>query len=278
MVIKSIYPIIAVAVLLLVTSSPVGAIAPSLADPIANVAPQPNFTSSGQCSHSGGGYSCTNPCISSHMKWPSYTNGRACTNYVLTAINAARSAEGVVAMVLPSNWYSLTPAQQMFVVVDLERVDRGYPPYLGLNAVLSAEDKRAASGRRDPGLARGFAVGTDTMKYPGFGGAWGGGYTVLAVDYVWMYGDGWGGSTVRTSNSACTSLIAIGCWAHRDEMLGWDPKFNPGVGLGCTRCEMGAGFAVVSGGASYAVSVELPAHRAPAMTFTWARNVVPYLG
>lgn len=37
-------------------------------------------------------------------------------------------------MVLPSNVQRLTTAEQLFVVIDLERVDRGLAPYLGLTA------------------------------------------------------------------------------------------------------------------------------------------------
>jgi len=105
------------------------------------------------------------------------------------------------------------------------------------------------------------------------GGAWSGGFNVLAADYMWMYDDGWGGSVSATSNIACTSASAAGCWAHRDELLGSDPGFNPGVGLTSTNCEMGVGYAVVGGSGSYVDLIERPAANAPAMTFTWAQEV-----
>lgn len=246
-------------------------------NPAANIVPSPNFLSSGTCSRSSGSWVCENPCITSSLTWPSFANGAACTNYLLGAINNARSLEGLSPMALPSNWYSLSTPQQLFVVVDLERTARGLAPYLGINAALSAEAQRAAVGNTDPGIAPGFAIGTDSQGVPGMGAAWSGGFAVLAADYIWMYDDGWGGSRAATSNVACTSPSAIGCWAHRDELLGYDPGYNPGVGLDATNVEVGVGFALVSGSSSFTVLAELPKGAAPAMTFTWANNVQPYL-
>jgi hypothetical protein len=108
------------------------------------------------------------------------------------------------------------------------------------------------------------------------GGAWAGGFSVLAADYVLMYDDGWGGSG-DTPNVSCTGPGAAGCWSHRDELLGADPGYNPGVGLACTTCEMGAGYtASGAAGASYVDLIEMPRSGQPAMTFTWAGEQ-PYL-
>ena len=86
-----------------------------------------------------------------------------------------------------------------------------------------------------------------------------------------MYDDGWSGAG-HTSNVACTSSGAAGCWAHREELLGYDPGYNPGVGLTCVNCEMGTGFAMVGGGASYVDLIEMPKSGQPAMTFTWSNE------
>ena len=113
-------------------------------------------------------------------------------------------------MVLPSNWYSLTTPEQLFVVANLERTARGLPPYLGINAALSAEAQRAAAAYGDPSLAKGFAAAVDRQGYPAMGGAWSAGFSVLAADYIWMYDDGWAGSVNAMSNIACTSANAAG--------------------------------------------------------------------
>jgi len=70
-----------------------------------------------------------------------------------------------------------------------------------------------------------------------------------------------GGTAAKTSNIACTSAGSAGCWAHRDELLGSDPGYNQGVGLGCTNCEMGTGFAMVNAKASYVDLIEIPKDR-----------------
>jgi hypothetical protein len=196
---------------------------------------------------------------------------------VLRAIDRARKLEGVAPMALPSNWQRLSVPEQLFVLADLERIARGLRPYLGLNAALTGEARHASALASDPSLAPGFAVGVDAQGYDGMGGAWSSGFSPLGADYVWMYDDGWGGSASRTYNSACSSATSTACWAHRDELLGFDPRFNPGVGLGCRTCEMGTGFGVVQGSSSFVDLIELPAGRPPAMTFRWATNVVPYL-
>jgi hypothetical protein len=252
----------------------------SISNPAANIAPSPNFLAPGTCTFGSGVWSCANPCVvgtASALSWPGYTNGVACTNYVLAAINNARAIEGVRPMVLPSNWYGLTVPEQLFVIADLERTARGLPPYVGINAALTANAQHAAASNSDPSVAAGFPMANDAQGSAGFGGAWSGGFTVLAADYIWMYDDTWGGSAAKTSNIACTSAGAAGCWAHRDELLGSDPGYNQGVGLGCTDCEMGTGCAMVNGDASYVDLIEIPKGSLPPMSFTWANNVLPNL-
>ena len=262
-----------VALLLVVVPVSVGASGSAPYNPPANIAPSPNYLSSGPCTGTRGNYTCPNPCVTSQLTWPANAQNAACTDLVLHAVKTARAAEGVAAMVLPSNWYALTTQQQLFVAADLERVDRGYPPYLGLNAALSANAQNAAANNSDPSLATGFAVSDNAQGSPGFGGSWASDISVVSADYGWMYDDGWGGSAATTFNLTCTSASAPGCWGHRDELLGSDPGYNYGVGLDCTTCEMGTGYADVNGAGSYVDLVELPAGAPPAMTFTWASEL-----
>jgi hypothetical protein len=246
---------------------------PLLVNPGTNVVPSPNFFSSGSCSDVNGVGQCANPCVTPQFTFPQSNPSEACTGYLLRAINNARATEGLVVMVLPSNWYSLTVPQQLFVIANLERTARGLPPYLGINATLSGNAQSAADADRDPSVARGFVAAVDPGGFPAMGGAWSAGFNVLAADYMWMYEDGWGGSASATSNTACTSASSVGCWAHRDELLGSDPAFNPGVGTTSTTSEMGVGYAVVNGSGSYVDLVERPAHTPPTMVFTWAHEV-----
>ena len=244
----------------------------------ANIAPVPDYNVWGS-STSKGVVTYTNPCVLGANSEPDYSNSPACTNFVLLALDAARALEGVKPMILPLNWYFLSATKQLFVIADLERVDRGLPPYLGLNAALSANAQAAAVKSTDPSLAVGFTVGHNAQGTPGYGATWAGGMSPLTADYLWMYFDGWGGGPYpKTRNGDCTSATAPGCWAHRDELLGSAPGYNPGVGLYCTTCEMGSGFATVDGHGFYTDLVELPLGAPPAMTFTWAKDVAPFLG
>ncbi|HUD68638.1 MAG TPA: hypothetical protein VMQ40_00200, partial [Acidimicrobiales bacterium] len=246
------------------------------ANPGRNITPDPNFVAPGSCTHSSSGWRCTNPCVLSSLSFPSYTNAPRCTAFVLRAINGARRREGVAPMTLPRDFKRLSVPEQLFVLADLERTARGLPPYLGLNLALTREAQHSANLGGDPSLAPGFAVGVDKQGYDGMGGTWSSGFSPLIADYFWMYDDGWGGSAARTFNSACSSAGASACWAHRDQLLGYDPRFNPGVGLHCRSCEMGTGFSLAGSSSSFVDLIELPARTPPAMTFTWARNVLPY--
>ena len=239
--------------------------------PSANVSPVPNFLGEVQCTGVGSGsYRCPNPCYNAAATWPINYNHLACSLYLAQAITHARSLEGVGPLVLPSNWTSLSVPEQLFVVLDLERVARGYPPYLGLNTSLSAEAQTAAATPSDP-----MPDTSATWVPSSFGGAWGDGNDPLEADYEWMYYDGWGGSASATTNGACTSAGSPGCWAHREELLGSAPGFNTGVGLDCATCEVGAGSFVLSVGTgvgSYVLLVQRPAGTPPATYFSWAQE------
>jgi len=76
----------------------------SISNPSANIAP--SLTSLPRCVFIRVRlWSCANPCVvgtATALSWPGYTNGAACTNYILQAINNARAIEGVRPMVLPA--------------------------------------------------------------------------------------------------------------------------------------------------------------------------------
>lgn len=272
-------PVAALVIVMALGLSPLAAFAAAsppaytLSNPSMNIPSNPPLLVSGPCSGTTGAWTCTNPCLTPDLTRPTYSNTEACTVFTLTAINNARAAIGEPALVLPSNWYTLTIARQLFVMLDMERVGDGYPPYVGINAALTTTAQTAAAANADPGKAPGFPLGNDAQGHPGMGGSWSKNLSVLYADYYWMYADGWGGTAATTANIACTSATAPGCWGHRDELLGFDPRYNPGVGLGCTTCEVGTGYAVVNGGSSYVDLVELPTGAAPATTFSWASEL-----
>ncbi len=229
----------------LLVGARVGA-AGALAHPAVNIVETPNPWDSGACRSAARG--------------PWSTSDR-CTSVMLRAFDHARATEGLPALSLPGNWDALTAAEQFFVVVDLERLARGLPPYRGLNAQLDAAAQSAALLEVDPLAPAAFPLGTH-----GTGSVWGSG-SVDALDavYAFVYDDGWGGAGA-TVNVDCTSATAPGCWGHRDVLLGRD------TGLSCSTCEMGAAVTVVGGVSSVAAIVASTRGRPPATVFTWSQE------
>ena len=137
----------------------------------------------------------------------------------LTTMYGDRQSEGLSPMSLPSNWNVLTPPEQLFVLTNLERVDRGIAPIAGLTATLNAYAQFGADLGRDPGFPSGIASGGSTYSSsPSLG-------VSLAM---WMYDDGPGGT-----NSDCPPTGGAGCWAHRDIILGqYASPSLMGVGYG----------------------------------------------
>ena len=163
----------------------------------AAIVPPQNPTSNYQPSPSYGG-----PCSGSGAVGPGCPAG-------LGMLDALRASEGVVPMSLPSNFGSLPPQQQIFVLTNLERVDRGLAPIAGEASPLDSSAQAGANQGRDP-------------SSPPYGSSWGSnwasGPNILWAFQTWMYQDGWGGS--GSVNGSCTSPSAPGCWGHRDNVLG----------------------------------------------------------
>ena len=136
----------------------------------------------------------------------------------LVSINTARAAEGVGPMsITESELTSLPIPEQIFVVVNLERIDRGLPPIAYMTSQLNAYAQGGADAASDPSFPPALTGGAP-MQWAG--GIWAGGLSnVLEADYYWMYSDGWGGLLSNTSNIACGLLNVSGCWGHRDIII-----------------------------------------------------------
>jgi hypothetical protein len=164
------------------------------------------------------------------------------------AIDQCRAREGVGPLVLPRNWHRLTAAQRLFVLVDLERVDRGIAPLPGM---VAAVDRTAAAGAEaggDPPITGANHWG---------GSVWSGSANPLEAVYLWMYDDGPNGLAL---NLDCRGAGAPGCWGHRDILL--TPRRGPLL----------AGFAVGPRGAAGEILEPLHPTR-PRFTFSWAREL-----
>jgi len=148
-----------------------------------------------------------------------FTGPHTVTNE-LANINHAHQLEDVPPVALPSNWGQLTAAQQLFVIVNLERTSRGLAPVTLLSQTASQCAYVAASEYTDPaptlpGCQAMMAYGPP-LAYSGALGDAGSGPGPLFVDYEWMYLDGPGAAGI---NADCMNGVTWGCWDHRNGLL-----------------------------------------------------------
>jgi putative transposon-encoded protein len=178
-------------------------------------------------------------------------------------INGVRAAqEQLPPLSLPSNWSSLTAAEQLFVWTNLERTSRGEVAITNLVNTYASAVQGGITNDQDPSLSD--LPGNSTS-------IWAGAFsTGLGAIYGWMYDDGWPGD-----NSDCTSSTAPGCWGHRDAILGDSDLSSYG-----NATEMDAEAGTDSGGnVDYAaIFVVNPNPTAQAnIVFTWAQEQ-PFIG
>jgi hypothetical protein len=218
---------------------PTGGIVPP-ANPAVSISPNPNFES---------------VCRSSGSLSP------ACVASTLQATDAARAREGLGPLALPSSYGALTPAEQLFVLADTERVDRGLPPAIGLVQEFDQDAQAAAQANTDPSPAA-VPPGVSVLRWAS---NWAENAGALGSNYAWMYDDGPG-----SGNISCGSGGG-GCWGHRDNILGFTASQ-----LGSGLLVMGAAEAAPAAAAPWMSDTELFAvvTRSPAFyIYTWAQAV-----
>jgi hypothetical protein len=181
-----------------------------------------------------------------------------CLSAILAAVNHARAAEGVKPMVLPPGFAKMSPAVQMFVTTNLERVDRGLPPFVGLTTAMDANSAKGAATANDPPNPPN-TLGDDTE--------WSGGsVNGLDADYGWMYDDGRG-----SGNVDCPRTGGSGCWGHRHGIL---DNFGP-VGtmvMGAAYDPHGDNAANGwAGGTSMAMTLAVQLNPPKSYVITWAQ-------
>lgn len=192
----------------------------------------------------------------------------ACNSKVLEAIDHARSSEPVGPLQFNlEKFLRLSVADQLFAVVDLERVSRDEPPVTALVAQLDQVGKAGALAGGDPVLAAASLAGGAQVR--AWGSNWAAGSeSALGADYSWMYDDGYG-----SSNYACRSPHAEGCWGHRDNILRLWPSYLAGCKPGDSQLVMGAAQANSSRyGTSFAeIFVAACGPKPTGEVYTWAQ-------
>ncbi len=227
------------------TLRPLRAVPPSesnagIADPKDNVPPDPDFTRI--CG--GNGLDNSSPCI----------------NAALNAVNHAHALEHVRPMVLPAGFAQMTVPEQLFVAVNLERVDRGLSPFSGLTTGLNGNAQRGADDANDP-PDPGSAYVLDDAEWAG------GSANGLDAVYGWMYDDGF-----NSGNLDCLHRGASGCWGHRKGILddfGAGPNLVMGAAVNTTSDNHGGD----NGGTSMAVTLAVAGAPARALAYSWTQVV-----
>ena len=161
-------------------------------------------------------------------------------------------------MVLPSGFGQLSVPDQLFVAVNLERVDRSLAPFFGLTTALNRNAQLGADRANDPPDAGGSYVLDDSE--------WAGG-SVNALDavYGWMYDDGF-----DSGNLDCLHRGAAGCWGHRKGIL---DDFGSGMRLvmGAALNAKGDSHHGDVGGSSMALTLAVSGRPIPTFTYRWAQ-------
>lgn len=189
---------------------------------------------------------------------------KKCIDTEIEALDNAHKSERISHFVFPKNFTKLTAAEQLFVLVDIERVARGEAPVVGLSRTVDRWAQAGAKANEDP-VPSGHLEGATEQ----WASNWAAAINTLDADYSWMYVDGWDGKH-RTLNFDCTSPKASGCWGHRDNIL---------VNTHRLRCfyrscsyVMGGGY-VKDGWGTYSsfseLFVQVTGHL-PALYYTWA--------
>jgi hypothetical protein len=170
----------------------------------------------------------------------------ACNTLVLKAISHARKVlEKLPGMSFSLSAYEkLTPIEQLFVTVDLERTARGLAPATVLTRSLDKVAQVAASKDEDPPLNEVPSTLPGGGRWLELGGNWAGGWdNALGSDYGWMYDDGPG-----SDNGECTKSKKSGCWGHRNNILG---TFSTRSRCGGASSELAMGAGHVARGKRY---------------------------
>lgn len=162
-------------------------------------------------------------------------NSIGCTADALATIDNARASEGVSPLSFDlASFEAMAPAEQLFVIANLERVDRGLQPIAYLTTQLDQYAQTGAQNSTDPSFPSTLTGGAK-LKTGASNFAQGAANALIAND-LWMYDDGPGGP-----NAACTSSNSSGCWAHRDGILLANPTWSCFLAMGAATVAAGPG-------------------------------------
>ena len=185
---------------------------------------------------------------------------KPCIDATVWYLDHGRAKVGLPPYALPANFPSLSPARQMFILVNLDRIQYGLPPIRGMTAKLNHD-----------ALVSGVWVADDphpsnttglTVWWPG----WAGAFANAPMAYeTWVWNDGLG-----STNPRCTSTDHSRCWGHRHSVL-WKYGANAAMGAAAGRdSRHRRGYAYLFVGGSPGDT--------PTYTYTWKQAVAAGAG
>ena len=163
-------------------------------------------------------------------------------------------------MVLPPDFAQLSIPDQLFIAVNLERVDRGLAAFGGLTTALNRNAQRGADAANDP-PDPGASYDLDDAEWAG------GSSNGLDAVYGWMYDDGF-----DSGNLDCLHRGAPGCWGHRKGILD-DFGSGPNLVMGAAIARNADTNRGDRGGTSMAVTLAVAAAPVTTFTYSWAKVV-----
>ena len=182
--------------------------------------------------------------------------GKKCIDAVVYYLDKARSRVHLPPYALPANFPTLSPPQQLFILVNLDRVQYGLQPISGMTAHLSHAALVSGVWRADDPHPSN-TTGLNTW-WPGWAGAF---YNAPMAYETWVWNDGLG-----STNPRCTPSDHSRCWGHRHSVL-W--KYGPVLAMGAAagrdsrHHRRGYTYLFVGGNAAYT----------PTYTYTWKQAV-----
>jgi hypothetical protein len=133
--------------------------------------------------------------------------GPRCLAQAVQYLDQARQHLGEAPYQLPSDFAGLNPAEQAFVLTNLDRIQHGLRPIGGFDQPAESTRCGRRSIRPRPRDER--------LEHLDPQSNWAGGYVDLPLTYeAWMYDDGPG-----SDNLDCPTAGPSGCWGHRHAVL-----------------------------------------------------------
>lgn len=189
--------------------------------------------------------------------------GKECIDATVYYLDKARANNGLPPYALPADFASLSPTRQMFILVNLDRIAYGLPPFPGMTAELSHD--ALASGVWVADDPHPSATSGLTAWWPG----WAGAFPNAPMAYeTWVWNDGLG-----STNPRCTPTDHSRCWGHRHSVL-WKFGGNSVIAMGAAagrdlrHHSRGYAYLFVGGNSTYK----------PAYTYTWQQAVADGAG